>query len=1164
MNPVEEYYRSLGEIHRSHSGVPETSYYPALETLLSEIGKTLTPKVRCIINLANAGAGIPDGGIFSADQLKRQRADNDDSIQIPERGAIEVKPPDEDPRETIQSDQGRKYLSRYGLVLVTNLRQFVLFERGDDGGAVEIEAYDLAVDQKAFWLLCDQPKKGAQRHVDLFPEYLRRVLTRKTRLSEPADLAWFLASYARQAKTVVEWKELETLAPIRCALEEVLGLKFEGEKGDHFFKSTLVQTLFYGLFAAWVVWSKKPESRKPDARFDWRMAQWDLKIPMIGALFSQVANAQQLDEEDLRDLVAPLDRAADALNRVDRPAFFARFAESEAVQYFYEPFLQAFDPELRKDLGVWYTPREIVRYMVERVDVVLRTELGIEDGLADPRVYVLDPCCGTGAFLVEVLQRIQRTLKDKGDDALVAQGLKTAARERVFGFEIMPAPFVVAHLQLGLLLETLGAPLKTSGNERVGVYLTNALTGWEPPKKPKDVLFKELEAERDAAEKVKRDKPILVVLGNPPYNAFAGVSPAEEDGLVEPYKEGLSKEWGIRKFNLDDLYVRFFRIAEQRIVEKTGEGIVCFVSNFSYLSDASFVEMRRRLQQGFDHIWIDCLNGDSRETGKLTPDGKPDPSAFSTEQNPQGIKVGTAIGLFARRPRTRTKQKVHATEFREFWGREKRADLLNSLDAKEKRFAYKAANPDQTNRYSFIPSTVSDRYLSWPKLVDLCAINPANGLMEKRGGALIDIDRAALERRMRAYFDPKVEWSGLQEIVPGLTTKAARFDSPSSVRNKLINAETFETDRVRRYFLRPLDSRWCYYSGVRPLWNEPRPTLWALHRAGTPFLVCRPAGVAQPEGVPFFFTKLLGDNDALRGHAYYFALRLAADDQVAETPLFAADEPAARWKPNLSASAREYLRTLGLRDFDSDPNSAALIWLHALAIGFAPAYLCDNADGVRQDWPRIPLPKSRAALMTSAELGERIAALLDTDTPIKHVDTGAPRAELKVIGTLARFDSSAVNPDAGHLDVDVGWGHAGKDGATMPGKGKWIAREYTNAERDALKEGAKALGLTLEQALDALGRTTRDVQLNAVTYWRNVPSSVWEFVIGGYQVIKKWLSYREHDMLVRSLTIDEARHVTSMARRLAVIALLREQLNANYRACADEFHASPASDTTAE
>ena len=154
---------------------------------------------------------------------------------------------------------------------------------------------------------------------------------------------------------------------------------------------------------------------------------------------------------------------------------------------------------------------------------------------------------------------------------------------------------------------------------------------------------------------------------------------------MEPYKEGLISRWGIKKFNLDELYVRFFRLAERRIAEKTGKGVVCYISNFSYLGDPSFVVMRQRFLSEFDALWFDCLNGDSRETGKVTPEGKPDPSVFSTEYNREGIRVGTAIGLMVRQEAAGGLGPQHrgapTARFRHFWGASKRADLLESLKA---------------------------------------------------------------------------------------------------------------------------------------------------------------------------------------------------------------------------------------------------------------------------------------------------------------------------------------------------------------------------------------------------------------------------------------------------------------------------------------------------
>jgi len=320
-------------------------------------------------------------------------------------------------------------------------------------------------------------------------------------------------------------------------------------------------------------------------------------------LFEQVASPGALRP---LGLVPLLDAAAGALARVDQKAFFAAFEEASAIQHFYEPFLGFFDPELRKQLGVWYTPPEIVEYMVERVDRVLRSELGVADGFADPNVWVLDPCCGTGSYLVAVLDRVRRTLASRGLGDLLAEELRRAATTRLVGFEIMPAPFVIAHRQVGEALRRVQAHLRD--DERAAVYLTNALTGWDPAERTGSLqgAFAVLAREREDAREVKQKRPILVVIGNPPYNAFAGTSPESEGGLVEPYKAGLNRPpWNVMKFNLDDLYVRFFRVAERRVAEGTGRGVVCFISNFSWLAGLSFVVMRKRLLDAFDAIWID-------------------------------------------------------------------------------------------------------------------------------------------------------------------------------------------------------------------------------------------------------------------------------------------------------------------------------------------------------------------------------------------------------------------------------------------------------------------------------------------------------------------------------------------------------------------------------
>ncbi|MGH9849919.1 MAG: type ISP restriction/modification enzyme, partial [Blastocatellia bacterium] len=1132
MNLLEKYLRELRDIRSTGSAAKETSYYPALVGLLNEVGKTLKPKVRCVLTPKNLGAGVPDIGLF----VSRQRFDESEAFinLAPERGVLEVKGAKAEVAKIAQSDQVEKYLQRYGQVLVTNYRDFLLVSK--DAGA--LEAYRLAESEAAFWQAAANPNESLAIHGERFVEYLKRVLLSNAPLEAPADVAWFLASYARDARGRVEIAGQVALDSIRKALEEALGIQFTGERGEHFFRSTLVQTLFYGVFSAWVLWHK--QTKKRNGHFDWRLASHYLRVPILRKLFHEVSEPGQLERLDLTEV---LDWTAAALNRVRREIFFSRFEEEHAVQYFYEPFLEAFDPDLRKQLGVWYTPTEIVQYMVARVDTVLREELKLADGLADPNVYVLDPCCGTGAYLVEVLKQIDRTLKERGEEALAAEELKRAAINRVFGFEILPAPFVVAHLQMGLLLQSLGAPM--GANERAGVYLTNALTGWEPPKEPKTrLLFTELEEERDAAEKVKRDTPILVVLGNPPYNAFAGVSPVEEQGIVEPYKEGLISKWGIKKFNLDDLYVRFFRLAERRIAEKTGKGVVCYISNFSYLGDPSYVVMRQRFLSEFDALWFDCLNGDSRETGKLTPDGEPDPSVFSTDYNREGIRIGTTVGLMVRKEKRATQPTVR---FREFWGINKRAELVASLNSQQINADYELVSPEEGGRLSFRPSSVSTQYKSWPTLVSLCRETPISGLQEMRRGALMNIAREKLEERMRSYFDQDIDWEIFDSLKIGLAEDGGRFVAKSE-REKLQKSEKFEPTNIRPYALYPFDLRWCYHSTTRPLWNEPRPALAKQGWSGNQFIVTRMFAERPNEQNVITITSALPDYHLLRPNAVAIPIRLRATSAKRgnrQQQSFLSEENAEEVRANLSEIARTYLNSIGLTDLDANAETAALVWVHALAIGYSPAYLAENADGIRQDWPRIPLPASKDLLLASAELGRKVAALLDTETAVAGVTSGSIRAELKVIGVAATADGKRLNREAGDFDVTAGWGHGGQRGITMPGKGRMIPRDYTATERAAIEQGARELGLPPELTFAHLGEETCDVYLNGNAYWRGAPLKVWEYTIGGYQVMKKWLSYRERELLGRALTLDEVREVTNMARRIAAILLLEPALDEN-------------------
>ena len=1108
---VQEYFTDLRRVRASGGATQERSLYGPLGNLLTAVGGTLRPKVFCVQELADQGAGHPDFGLYAAKQVQRGLPHEG---QTPERGVVEVKSPADDAWLTASSDQASRYWGRYRLVLVTNARDFVLVGEDAQGKLATLETLRLAGSEDEFLNRLEKPHAFARDAGARLGEYLARALSHRAALTEPRDLAWLLASYARDGLARVEAAGgAPQLAAVRSALEDALGIRFEGERGQRFFCSTLVQTLFYGVFSAWVLWARTeaatPEPGRlftgvpEDGRFRWREAVWHLRAPVLRALFRQIADPGHLQPLDLTEV---LDWTETALGRVDRTPFFARFNQGEAVPYFYEPFLEAFDPDLRKQLGVWYTPSEVVRYMVARVDRALKDDLGIADGLAAENVYVLDPCCGTGAYLAEVLRRIAANLADRGLGALVGAGVKQAAMERVFGFEIMPAPFVVAHLQVGLTMQDLDAPLADDGTERAGVYLTNALTGWEP-RTNKPLPFPELEEERDRAERVKQERPILVILGNPPYNGFAGMAVDEERELSDAYRT-TKRVRPPEGQGLNDLYVRFFRMADRRIAERTGRGVVCLISNYSWLDGLSFTGMRERYLEAFDAIRIDCLNGDKYKTGKVAPDGSPDPSIFSTDGDPVGIQVGTAIATLVRKADHSASGEIG---FRHLWGQAKPEALISTAEA-EPDALYNRIKPILPLGLPFVHAAVSDEWFDWPALPDLFPVS-FPGVKTSRDGFLVDVDLDRLRARVRDYFDQDVSHTELARRHPAAAKTMAALNA-RRVRERLLARGGPNEGGFVRFAYRPFDTRWLYWEAHDGLLDRPRPDYRPHVFKGNLWLSEVPRlrrDAVEPQAV---VTSDLAALHVIEWSASMFPAWLQDDTWGTD----AHSGP----RPNLSGKAQRYLERLGLSVED--------LFHHLLATLHDPAYRAANAGALRMEWPRIPLPgwddsesdDAGATLTRSAARGRELARLLDSDTAVPGVTNGALRSDMATIALPATANGRNLTGE--DFAVTVGWGHSSSGDAVMPGQGRAVERAYTPSEHAELGDGATVLG-----------RTTYDIHLNDNAFWRNVPAAVWTYKLGGYQVLKKWLAYRERSVLDRALTPHEVQRFTEIARRIAAI-----------------------------
>ena len=1111
---VETYFVDLGRVRASGGATGERSSYPALANLLNAVGATLKPKVFCVVELADQGAGHPDMGLYSAKQLQKGGPEEG---QTPEHGVVEVKSAEDNAWLTADGPRVSRYWGRYRLVLVTNTRDFVLVGEDVSGRPAKLETFRLAGNEETFEQRLRRPRSFAHVVGAGLGEYLSRALSHSAALTEPKDLAWLLASYARDGLARVEAAgDAPSLAAVRSALEEALGVRFEGEKGVRFFHSALVQTLFYGIFSAWVLWART--SARPDvgpvladvssaARFDWRTAVWHLRAPVLRALFQQLSDPGRLQP---LGLVEVLDWTAAVLDRVDRPAFFARFNEGEAVPYFYEPFLEAFDPGLRKQLGVWYTPAEVVRYMVARVDRALKDDLGIADGLAAENVYVLDPCCGTGAYLAEVLRRIAANLHNRGLGALTGARVKQAATERVFGFEIMPAPFVVAHLQVGLTMQNLDAPLADDGDERPGVFLTNALTGWET-RTTKPLPFPELEEERDRAERVKQETPILVILGNPPYNGFAGMAVDEERELSEAYRttRQVRRPQGQ---GLNDLYVRFFRMAERRIAETTGRGVVCFISNYSWLDGLSFTGMRERYLEAFDAVRIDNLHGD-RIISEYAPDGRTSETVFALRGQSPGIKVGTSISLLSRSGTiadSLTGGRVQYRDFHQAKADERRQAMLDSLDVPDIDAGYLPLEPDLRLGLPFKPTAVSEGWFDWPSLPDLFPVS-FPGVKTSRDGFLVDTDLDRLKARVADYFDASLSHDEIARRYPGVMKTTAQFDA-RTVRDTLLARGGPDEAGFVRYAYRPFDNRWLYWEGDISLLDRPRADYRPNVFEGNVWLVSQQKPRREwspPQVISYIGCLDLMDRGATCIPAW------VRDDGIG-------NETGGARLTNLSVLAQRYLDRLGMGVED--------LFHHVLATLYDPAYLAANAGALRIEWPRIPIPswpdgkmeRATARLARSAARGCELAALLDPETPVSGVTQGSLRLEISPIAVPATTDGR--NMAATDFALTAGWGHYGAGNAVMPGQGRAVERAYTPRER-----------ADLGHWLPGLGETTFDIHLNARAFWCNVPAAVWGYKLGGYQVLKKWLSYRERPILGRPLTMDEIQHFTDTARRITGI-----------------------------
>jgi predicted helicase len=526
-------------------------------------------------------------------------------------GFIETKDIGVDLDEVEKSDQMERYHKALPNLILTDYLEFRWYQFGK-----EIKSARLAVADRKNKL--SRIQDAGEDFLALFDNFIQaEVFT----ISGPKELAQRMAALARLVRRLIS--ETFAVEPDKGDLHDQLKAFRETLIPDldpDKFADMYAQTICYGLFASKC-------NTEPASVFARESAADHLPKtnPFLRQLFHHIVGP------DLNERVKwAVEQLVFLLNKADIGAilkdFGKRTRQEDPVVHFYETFLAEYDPKLRKSRGVYYTPEPIVSFIVRSVDHLLKTKFNKPMGVADPAVLTLDPATGTATFLHADVKLIYERVCGQGQYGTWSGYVRDNLLPRIFGFELLMAPYAVAHLKLGLLLQETGYDFRS--DERLGVFLTNTL---EEAAKKSDMLFAQwISEESNAASTIKKDEPVMVVFGNPPYSGHSANKGKWISDLLRSYYQVDGRPLAEKQSKwLQDDYVKFIRWGQWRI-EKTGAGILAYISNNGYLDNPTFRGMRQQLMQAFTDIYILDLHGSSKKK-ETAVDGSNDENVFDIQ-----------------------------------------------------------------------------------------------------------------------------------------------------------------------------------------------------------------------------------------------------------------------------------------------------------------------------------------------------------------------------------------------------------------------------------------------------------------------------------------------------------------------------------------------------
>jgi len=1058
-----EYLTNLRDTHSSMLATEELSLRPALDTFLKRAAEIFGRPVQFVGEPKKIRVGRPDFTVSV----------NDLPIGYIEAEAYGIDLNNLTGHAKEQNDRFRANLDNF---LLTNHLEFHLYVGAELVDRVRLPA---PLDKGKVKV----SEVEAEALTVLFERFLSGQLPS---IASPKDLALHLARRTKQLRS-------EVLSAIEAQSAELNGIYKSFQQvllpglTERQFADMYAQTITYGLFAARCTSLSGEHFNRQSAA-----GLVPKTNPFLRKLFQSIA-AFDLDErvawiaDDTAQLLAqaPIgDILAD---------FGTRTGKEDPVVHFYETFLAAYDPKLREVRGVYYTPEPVVSYIVRSIDHLLKTRFNKPMGLADEHTLILDPATGTGSFLFAIVKSVYETVIKTIGAGAWSDYVEKKLLPRLFGFELLIAPYAVAHLKLGLQLQETG--YNFSSNRRLGIYLTNSL---EEAVKKSDLLFgfdKFISDEANEAVEIKKEYPILVVLGNPPYSGHSAnrskyvefIPPghkyevetktglkqrtAGKNGanvvhktfigrLIEDYKKVDGKPLGEKNSKwLQDDYVKFIRFAQWRI-EQTGEGVIGYITNHGYLDNPTFRGMRQSLMQTFNEIYIYNLHGNSRKKEK-TPEGGKDENVFDIQQ-------GVAILLCLKE---KNNTQLARISYADLWNlRKDKYTVLAETDVDKTEWT--ELHPSSPF-YLFIPQDVNllKEYEYGLKITEIFSICNV-GIITKRDSLTIRWDKEEVWKTVTEFADLAPEEARTKYNLP----KDVRDWKVEWAQQDLKNSD-LSKDKIVPLLYRPFDIRFTYYTG------KSRGFLgWPFEKIMHHMLDGNNLGIITTRQTRdkwnLFATKHICGHKSCDAYDVnsLFPLYLYPNEINGQTTTDTKRRP--NLHPTFLKALAEKLNLSQTKPHDLPEGiTPEDIFHYAYTVFHSPTYRERYADFLKIDFPRLPLTSDLDLFRDLAALGKQLVALHLLDMQAAPV-----------------------------LNMPV---------SPFPVVGSNVVEKVRYDEKN------------------------RRVYINKEQYFDTVPPEVWEFRVGGYQVCNKWLKDRKN----RKLSIDDIQHYQRIVVALSGTMRLMEEID---------------------